>query len=179
MKRLCYLLVLLGLAVAMQAQMKKKSYIICGAAAFVSGMVDGTIEAINYHYDDGFKITCPGANDGFWDPAKSWKNKYRNNDPRQGEKFPGSTTFFAFTTDAYHLLRTTNRTIDGVCIAYLLNADLCEKKPRDPEDGIKEPVKKKFWQRKWVMVTRDFLVLSAVRSVGFHATYSLAFRKQR
>ena len=33
----------------------------------------------------------------------SWKNKYKNNDPEAGPRFPGSTTFFVFVTDLWHL----------------------------------------------------------------------------
>ena len=36
------------------------------------------------------------------DPAVSWLNKYKNNDPKQGPKFIGSTTVFVFVTDLWH-----------------------------------------------------------------------------
>jgi len=50
----------------------------------LSGMLDGTVEGITWHYEEGFKPRCPKANDYFWNPALSWKNKYKNGDPQQG-----------------------------------------------------------------------------------------------
>lgn len=34
-----------------------------------------------------------------------WTNKYKNDDPSQGPKFWGSTTFFVAFTDGWHLLK--------------------------------------------------------------------------
>lgn len=41
----------------------------------------------------------------FWNPAESWKNKYKNGDHTKGAKFPGSTTIFVFLTDAWHFFK--------------------------------------------------------------------------
>lgn len=41
----------------------------------------------------------------WWDPDLSWSNKYKNNDPKQGEKFPGSTTLFVAVTDGWHFIK--------------------------------------------------------------------------
>lgn len=131
----------------------------------VTGMIDGTIESINYHYEDGFKLRCPKANDQFWNPAVSWKNKYKNNDPAQGAKFSGSTNVFVFTTDAYHLLRSTSRTVNGLTLAYYIHQSREEK----------ALAKKK----KWLRIAGDFLALTAIRTLGFHVTYSWLFRKQQ
>jgi hypothetical protein len=38
-----------------------------------------------------------------WNPVVSWRNKWKNGDPRQGERFLGSSTVFVFLTDAWHL----------------------------------------------------------------------------
>lgn len=74
-------------------------------------MLDGTIETISYHYETGFQSRFSNINNQFWNPTLSWKNKYKDGNPALGPKFMGSTTIFASTTDAYHLLRTTKRTI--------------------------------------------------------------------
>lgn len=42
-------------------------------------------------------------NQFFWDSKLSWYNKYKNNDPKQGEKFLGSSGVFVFVTDGFHL----------------------------------------------------------------------------
>lgn len=147
----------------MQAQKKWKDYLVSGSAMFVSGMLDGTIESISYHYENGFKQRLPNANDQFWNPAVSWKNKYYQNNPQMGPKFLGSTTIFACTTDAYHLLRTTKRSIDGANLVYYMN---------------KECKSNKTFQKRWKSEVKDFLILTAIRCAGFHLTYSLAFRRQ-
>jgi len=42
-------------------------------------------------------------NPNFWDKHKSWVNKWKNNDPINGEKFIGSSTVFVWVTDAWHI----------------------------------------------------------------------------
>lgn len=42
---------------------------------------------------------------GWWDKNTSWKNKYKNGDPRKGPRFFGSTTFLVWLTDGWHLLQ--------------------------------------------------------------------------
>jgi hypothetical protein len=44
-----------------------------------------------------------GRFDPFWDPEISWRRKWRNGDPKFGERFPGSSTVFVFLTDGWHL----------------------------------------------------------------------------
>lgn len=149
---------------SVSAQKKFKDYFILGASSLVSGALDGTIESINYHYDNGFKKRLPKVNDQFWNPAISWTNKYKNNDPCQGPKFFGSTCIFAFTTDAYHMLRTTKRTIDGLTLAYYVNKTC----------NGKMPAKGKRWKR----VAKDFLIITAIRCVGFTLTYDVLFKPQ-
>ena len=41
----------------------------------------------------------------WWSMDKSWRNKWKNGDPKQGEAFPGSTTVFVFATDAWHFFQ--------------------------------------------------------------------------
>ncbi|MGZ4091279.1 MAG: hypothetical protein ACXVNO_11205 [Bacteroidia bacterium] len=146
-----------------EGQTNWKKYFIYGSAMFASGMIDGTIESISYHYENGFKRRCPNVNDQFWNPAVSWKNKYKGGNPESGPKFTGSTTAFAFTTDAYHLLRTSKRTINGLTIAYYANETYREKVTA---------------KKKWKSVVKDFAILTAIRCAGFHLTYSLLFKRQ-
>lgn len=39
----------------------------------------------------------------FWDAETSWKLKYKNADPLQGAKFPGSLTWLVALSDGWHL----------------------------------------------------------------------------
>lgn len=130
---------------------------------FVSGMLDGTIETINYHYESGFKPRMKNVNDQFWNPAISWKNKYKNGVSTEGPKFYGSTNMFVFTTDAYHLMRTSKRVIDGGTLVYYMNDNRCDKKTKTKKERFRKSV-------------IDFAVLTTIRCAGFHLTYSVMFK---
>jgi len=71
---------------------------------FMAGAADGLNQVVSWKYH-AFKKVFPGVNNIFWSPQLSYKNKYKNHDPAQGEKFFGSTTFLVWTTDAYHSTR--------------------------------------------------------------------------
>jgi hypothetical protein len=68
---------------------------------FVAGAFNGVNQDLLFHYHE-FENTFPNASRQFWDPSISWRNKYMNGDPSQGEAFPGSSTIFASVTDGYH-----------------------------------------------------------------------------
>lgn len=146
------------------AQIKLKQYILPGTAMFLSGMLDGTIESINYHYESGFKTKFQDADDQFWNPELSWRNKYKNGDPAQGPKFYGSTSALVFTTDAYHALRTSKNVLNTFTIVYSINGTCAEKKP---------------FKKKWKKIAIDAIVLTALRTAGFYTTYNIIFKQQQ
>ncbi len=158
------LLLLLVSCNSLLAQRKLKDYFITGSAMLASGMLDGTIESISFHYEKGFKRRLPNTNDQFWDPSISWKNKYKYGNSEMGPRFAGSTNIFVCTTDGYHMLRTAKRSIEALSIAYYVNKSCHEG-----------PGKRKRWKN----VLTDFLVLSAIRCVGFNLTYAVAFNPGR
>lgn len=71
-------------------------------AAFSKAVMD----VLNFHY--GESLFVKAKNKFFWDPLLSHLNKYKNGDPTQGPRFFGSTTFFVWTTDAWHLFQMIN-----------------------------------------------------------------------
>ncbi len=145
------------------AQNKKyRKYLINGSAMLVSGMLDGTVESLTWHYDQGFKRRFPKANDAYWNPNVSWKYKYKNGNSLEGPKFPGSTTAFAFATDGYHLLRTCNRAVNTLVIV-------------DYTDGCRKS--KLARKEKWKKAGKDFLIYTAIRSIGFTLTYGVLFKR--
>jgi hypothetical protein len=154
------LVLVLSLHYSASAQRKWKDYLVTGSSMLVSGMLDGTIESISYHYDNGFKNRFPKINNQFWDPSISWKNKYKDGNSQLGPKFTGSTNMFVCTTDAYHMLRTSKRSIDTFTLAYYVNKSCSEKNSN---------------RKKWKRVATDFLVLTAIRCVGFNLTYAVLF----
>lgn len=156
------LLSLLTLASA-NAQRPWKEYLIPGSAMFISGFLEGTDEALHYHYATGFKPRFPNANDQYWNPMISWKNKYRNNDVTQGEKFFGSTDVFVAFTDAHHMLRLARVFTDLAAVTYCANTNklACDSH------------KNRYIN--WKTVAQDFLVLSAIRTISFHIAYDGMF----
>ena len=41
----------------------------------------------------------------FWDHRVAWRNKYKNQDPKQGPRFFGSNTFLVPFMDGWHLIK--------------------------------------------------------------------------
>lgn len=68
-----------------------------------SSIAEAIMDKIQFHYDksifsqDKYKQT-------FWNPTKSWVNKWKDDSAKE-EKFLGSSSIFVFTTDAWHLFK--------------------------------------------------------------------------
>ena len=135
-----------------------KSYVynvaLISSLIFLSGMADGTAEALKYRYPE-FKKVFPNANDQFWNPNLSWTNKYRNGDYLQGEKFLGSTTVFVWTTDGYHMVRAIRNC--SMILAVTLNF------------GDLKP---------WYYYIIEGIIYYVSYTSGFTTTYGILFRKQ-
>jgi hypothetical protein len=56
----------------------------------------------------------------WWDPTFSWRNKYRQRNITLGPRFWGSTTFFVFTTDAWHMFKMISKEGSLLGIALIL-----------------------------------------------------------
>ncbi len=66
----------------------------------LSGVSNAIKDTVDHHYPISiFK----NFNPKFWSRELSWRNKYKDGDPLQGEAFWGSTTYFVVLTDAWHL----------------------------------------------------------------------------
>lgn len=69
----------------------------------LAGISEGVMDTLQFHYHtskfSNFK------NHLFWDPHRSWRNKYKNGNPEEGERFPFSTTLLVGFTDAWHLFK--------------------------------------------------------------------------
>lgn len=131
----------------------KKSYLITGLVVFVEGMLNGVGQDMQYHYAE-FKRTFPNANDQFWNPNISWKNKYMDVDGGDyREKFSLSKTALVWTTDGKHLIDTAQRGL--VTTALILSYN-----------------KRKNWKHYLL----DAAALTLIRSAGFHLTYSIIIK---
>lgn len=128
------------------------NHILINSLLFASGFFDGTAETTKFHYPN-FKERFPNANDDYWDTAKSWKNKYKNNDPNQGSKFPLSTTSLVFLTDGYHLMRFARNSTMIVGITFKIG----EKK-------------------KWHQYALEGLIKYGSYTAGFNFAYGIVFK---
>lgn len=136
------------------AQTSWKDYIPSTSLMFLAGAADGTVEALQYRYYR-FEQIFPTANDQFWNPQLSWRNKYKNGDPALGPKHVGSTTWLVWTTDGYHMIRHAKFTfITGALI-------------------FKFGEKKKRWYKYLI----DAGIYSLAYSAGIGLTYEWMFRK--
>jgi hypothetical protein len=61
-----------------------------------AGFCEGFMDWVLFKYDEP---------NNFWNPELSWRNKWLNGDRTQGEKFWGSSRWFVFLTDGWHLLK--------------------------------------------------------------------------
>jgi hypothetical protein len=79
-----------------------KNKIVTGALVFLSGSAKGFNEGLQFNYF-GFESIFPKANDRWFYPGMSFKNKYKDGDPSKGARFPLSTSVLVMFTDQYHL----------------------------------------------------------------------------
>lgn len=96
---------------------RTKNYIITSSLVLMAGAADGLNQALQFHYP-AFKKAFPHASDQFWQPSISGANKYKNGDPKQGARFPGSRTWLVFTTDGYHLTRFADHLFLSGAVAF-------------------------------------------------------------
>ena len=72
-------------------------------STIIAAISNAIMDKLAHHYKRS--IFAKRKNQAWWDPNISWKNKYKNLDPKQGPKFWGATTIFVFTTDAWHFFK--------------------------------------------------------------------------
>lgn len=84
--------------------LKNINFWIRGGIIILGAGAEGYAEVFRTHYAT-FKKVHPGAKDDYWNPSQSWKNKYENGDPAQGEKFFLSRSLLSPVTDGLHLMK--------------------------------------------------------------------------
>lgn len=120
----------------------------------LAGALDGTAETIKWHYYE-FEEAFPKANPQFWNPKYSSQNKYKDGITGNGPKYFGSTTFLAWTTDGYHLLRTGRN-------AFFLTTLVIH--PRE--------------KKNWKLYIKDIAIHTIAYQIGFYTTYDLVFKSR-
>lgn len=125
-----------------------KNKIITGGLLLTAGLAKGFNEALQYRYN-GFESIFPHADDQWFYPTFSYTNKYKDNDPSKGPRFPLSTSVLVMFTDQYHLNNFIQKSALTAALVIKIG------------DG-KKPFKH------YVM---DVLYYSACYLAGFHAIY--------
>jgi hypothetical protein len=72
---------------------------------FCAGVSNGVMDGLQFHFERTRFADNTQYDPQFWNPALSWKNKYKDHDPAKGEAYFGASTFLVFTTDAWHLAK--------------------------------------------------------------------------
>ena len=67
--------------------------------------LNAVMDTLQFHYDRS--VFAPMKAHRPWlDPRVSWRNKWRDGDPKQGEAFPLSSTSLVGLTDAWHCAKS-------------------------------------------------------------------------
>ena len=84
-------------------------------AAFFNSVMD----VLQFRYSQSV-FANQTKHESFLNPSISWRNKWANGDPAQGEAYPGSSTVFVLFTDCWHLAQFLMFTCFEVIILLLL-----------------------------------------------------------
>ncbi len=132
-----------------------RNKLITGSLIFTAGASKGFNETLSFHWKE-FHRQFPNASSKWFNPSVSWRNKYENNDPSAGAKFPLSTSVLVMFTDQYHLNNFINKLAWGSALVIKIG------------EG-KKPFKHYLF---------DFLYYTVCHQAGFAATY-YPFNKYR
>lgn len=90
---------------------KWQQYIAPASLAFAAGICQGYNETLMHHYG-AFQKRHPNANPDFWDPRRSWVNKWELGPDGKAlvgqERFWLSSSALVMFTDGYHLTDSGN-----------------------------------------------------------------------
>lgn len=91
------------------------TFIIVPILIAIAGLSKAIQDKLMFHY---YQSVFSKWNETFWNPSISWRNKYKNYDPKQGQRFPLSTTLFVVFTDAWHLFDSirNNSLMLSICL---------------------------------------------------------------
>ncbi len=96
--------------------------VICMALAFVGF---GIMDELAHHYDS-ITVNWIRSNPKFWDKRLSWMNKWKVTYNKglpivsDKEKFWGSSRWFVFLTDGWHLMQFISYQFTSMAIAFAL-----------------------------------------------------------
>lgn len=69
----------------------------------IAGISNAIMDTLQFRYSRS--IFKNFKNQKWWNPSLSWRNKWKNGDYKQGEKYWGSSRWFVRFTDAWHFFQ--------------------------------------------------------------------------
>ncbi|MFW6246618.1 MAG: hypothetical protein ACOC22_00380 [bacterium] len=69
----------------------------------IAGISNAIMDTLQFRYSRS--IFSKFKNQQWWNPTLSWRNKWKNGDYSQGERFWGSSRWFVRFTDAWHFFQ--------------------------------------------------------------------------
>lgn len=134
---------------------ERNKFIAMASCMYVSGYARGLEQKLMFDYK-AFEAKHPSANQWYWNPQISWRNKYQDRLPYRGERFKGSSTVFVWTTDAKHMLDAVNN------IGMYATLTISLSKPFRKADLKKQLIRSAS--------------LIGVRYLGFYTSYNFIYK---
>lgn len=102
---------------------KSMNYIIASLTLLIlSAIAKATQDVISFKYTTSRFALVKSERFQMWaNPALSWRNKYKNGDPKQGPRFPLATTLLVWVTDLFHLAQNIRITAQQLALALHLH----------------------------------------------------------
>lgn len=85
--------------------------------SFVLGITKGIQDKLQFHFHKSIFRNLGS----WWNPEQSWRNKWKNGDKKQGERFFLSSTLLVSLTDAWHFFGLLRNFCIFVAIALLVD----------------------------------------------------------
>lgn len=113
-----------GVCASLGNNYSKHSMAVATLMFFIAGLAEGLMDWLQFRMNPSHDTW----GSMFWNAQYSWRNKWKNGDPRQGEKFFLSSTLFVFMTDGWHMMKFvrnlfifTGLLVAAVCEASILS----------------------------------------------------------
>ncbi|MBF0246186.1 MAG: hypothetical protein HQL31_13115, partial [Planctomycetes bacterium] len=120
---------------------------------FSAAVSNAVMDTLQFRYEQSV-FANDSFSEAYFNPKVSWKNKWKNGDPKEGERYLGSSTVFVLFTDAWHLAQFFMFSFFELIFVYTY---YFFKKP------------------KWYVLILQFLVLHFVLGSSFELFFSKLF----
>ena len=125
----------------------------------LAGICNAIMDKINFHWDES--IFKDSRFEQWSNPLYSYKNKWKNkSNSLDGERFPGSSTIFVWTTDLWHLAQS-------LMISFFILGGIFYA------DGLID-----VYETQWINTVIDFIIFRIVFSLTFELFWSIVLMKK-